>query len=234
MTMKGKQPMPRYYGKNIVRHAQKKFFQRKAMEAEREKRLDDLRAEERLYEAEKRTDEYERGERDHLSIKGRRGAMRRKDVKTVISYYFGIPAMRVLLEDERAELEDEYDGLHGTPVDGTPHSSTPGNPTETLAVRVDARNVRNRLEEISVRDHVLVMDREIIQGCLDILKGEYKRLIFSRYRDRCSWARLAVQNGVPDRTVRRWHDKALDRLGEALEEAPMGDEILGRASRARV
>ena len=204
--MKGKQPMPRYYGKNIVRHAQKKFFQRKAMEAEREKRLDDLRAEERLYEAE----------------------------KTVISYYFGIPAMRVLLADERAELEDEYDGLHGTPVDGTPHSSTPGNPTETLAVRVDARNVRNRLEEISVRDHVLVMDREIIQGCLDILKGEYKRLIFSRYRDRCSWARLAVQNGVPDRTVRRWHDKALDRLGEALEEAPMGDEILGRASRARV
>ena len=160
--------------------------------------------------------------------------MRRKDVKTVISYYFGIPAMRVLLEDERAELEDEYDGLHGTPVDGTPHSSTPGNPTETLAVRVDARNVRNRLEERSVRDHVLVMDREIIQGCLDILKGEYKRLIFSRYRDRCSWARLAVQNGVPDRTVRRWHDKALDRLGEALEEAPMGDEILGRASRARV
>ena len=66
LTVKGKQPMPRYYGKNIVRHAQKKFFQRKAMEAERERRLDDLRDEKRLYEAEKRTDEYERGERDHL------------------------------------------------------------------------------------------------------------------------------------------------------------------------
>ncbi len=64
--------------------------------------------------------------------------MRRKDVKTVIAYYFGIPAMRVLLADERAELEDEYNGLHGTSVDGVPHSSTPGNPTETLAVRVDA------------------------------------------------------------------------------------------------
>jgi len=38
--------------------------------------------------------------------------MRRKDVKTVIAYYFGIPAMRVLLADERAELEDEYNGLH--------------------------------------------------------------------------------------------------------------------------
>ena len=103
-----------------------------------------------------------------------------------------------------------------------------------LAERASERNVRNRLEEISVRDRVLVMDREMIQGCLDILKGEYKRLIFSRYRDRYSWARLSVQNSVPDRTIRRWHDKALDRMGEALEEVPMADELLSRASRARV
>lgn len=159
--------------------------------------------------------------------------MQRKDVKTVIAYYFGIQAMRALLADERAELEDEYDGLRGTSYDGAPHSSTPGKPTEELAMRVDARNVWNRLEEISVRDHVLVRDREIIQGCFDVLKGEYKRLIFSRYRDKYSWARIAVQNGVPDRTVRWWHDKAVDRMGEALEEVPMMDELLGRASRAR-
>ena len=38
--MKGKKQMPRYYGKNIVQHAQKKFLQRKAMEANREKRRD--------------------------------------------------------------------------------------------------------------------------------------------------------------------------------------------------
>lgn len=63
--MKRRQPMPSYYGKNIVQHAQKKFLQRKATEACRERR-DDLRDERRLYEAEKRTDEYERGERDHL------------------------------------------------------------------------------------------------------------------------------------------------------------------------
>ena len=160
--------------------------------------------------------------------------MRRKDVKQVIAYYFGIPAMRALLEEERVELEDEYDGSRGVSLDGAPHSSTPGKPTETLALRADARNVRNRLEEITVRDHVLVMDREIIQGCLDALKGEYKRLIFAKYRDGYSWARIAAQNGVSDRTARWRHDKAVDRLGEVLEEAPMMDEILGRASRARV
>ena len=159
--------------------------------------------------------------------------MRRKDVKKVIAYYFGIPAMRALLADERAELEDEYNGLRGTSYDGAPHSSTPGKPTEELAARVDARNVWNRLEEISVRDHVLVRDREIIQGCLDVLKGEYKKLLFSKYRDKYSWAWIEAQSGVPGRTVRWKHDKAVDRLGEALEEVPMVDELLGRASRAR-
>ena len=66
MKGRSKHPMPGYYGKNIVQHAQRKFLQRKALEADREKRLDDLRADTALYEAEKRSDEYERGERDHL------------------------------------------------------------------------------------------------------------------------------------------------------------------------
>ena len=67
--MKGKKQMPRYYGKNIVQHAQKRFLRRKALEADQEKRRErreELRADLRLYEAEKRSDEYERGERDHL------------------------------------------------------------------------------------------------------------------------------------------------------------------------
>lgn len=64
--MSRKKQMPSYYGKNIAQHAQKRFFRRKALEADRKQRLDDLRADTALYEAEKRSDEYERGERDHL------------------------------------------------------------------------------------------------------------------------------------------------------------------------
>lgn len=51
---------------------------------------------------------------------------------------------------------------------------------------------------------------------------------------------LFIQNaylsplGVTERTAKRWGERALDRLGEALEEVSMPDEILGRASRARV
>ncbi len=160
--------------------------------------------------------------------------MRRKDVKTVIAYYYGIPAMRAELAVERAELENEYNGLRGTSLDGMPHSPMPGKPTEELAERVVTKNVWGRLEAISVRVRVLETDLEKIQGCLDALKGEYKRLILYHYQNGYSWAKIALKFGVPERTIYRMNDKALDRLGELLEETPMVEEILGRASRARV
>lgn len=160
--------------------------------------------------------------------------MRRNDVKKIIAYYYGIPAMRRLLDAERADLESEYDGLRGTSMDGMPHGSAPGKPTEALAERADALHVWNRLEAIDVRGHVLSMDWELICGCLDVLNGEYKKLITMRYRDKHSWVKMSVRAGVAEKTIRRRHDRAMERLGEALDNAPMIDEVLGRASRARV
>jgi len=160
--------------------------------------------------------------------------MRRKDVKMVIAYYFEIPAMRAELAVERAELEDEYNGLRGTSLDGMPHSSTPGKPTEELAAKAEENNTWGRIQEINVKIQVLQADAAAIRRCLDVLKCEYKRLILFRYQDKYSWARIAVQNGVPDSTVRGWHDRALDRLGEALDGELMPEELLGRALRARV
>lgn len=160
--------------------------------------------------------------------------MRRKDVKTIIAYFYGIPAQRRELDQQRAELEDEYNGLRGMSMDGMPHSSTPGKPMEALVERVDARGVWGELEAVAVKAHVLEADREKIQDCLNAINGEYTRLIFYRYRDKCSWVKIAVKLGITERTAKRWNDRALDRLGEALEEVSMPDEILGRASRARV
>ena len=160
--------------------------------------------------------------------------MRRKDVKTIIAYFYGIPAMRRMLADEQAELEDEYNGLRGTSYDGMPHSSTPGKPVEKLAERAVAGNVWGKLEAVAVRLHVLEADREKIQDCMNAINSEYTRIIFYRYRDKYSWVKIAVMLGVTERTAKRRGEKALDRLGEALEEVSMPDEILGRASRARV
>lgn len=160
--------------------------------------------------------------------------MRRKQVKTIIAYYSGIPGMVKLLDRERLELEDEYNGLRGTPLDGMPHSRTPGKPTEELAIRMDAKNTWARIQEIGVKTQVLHMDAAIIRDCLDALNGRYKNLVCMKYLNGYSWAKISVSLGAPDGTIRRWNDRALERLGEILEDAPMASEILGRASRARV
>ena len=77
--------------------------------------------------------------------------MRRKQVKTIIGYYGGISGMVKLLNSERLDLEDEYNGLRGTSYDGMPHSSTPGKPTEELAVRMDAERTWARIQEIDIK-----------------------------------------------------------------------------------
>ena len=160
--------------------------------------------------------------------------MQSKNVKTIIRYYYGIPEMQNLLRREREDLEDEYNGLRGMEMDGVPHGTSSGKPVEALAEHLDGNNVRNRLEENSIKAQVLSTDSEVIRDCLDALNGRYKRVVSMRYRDGYSWARLAVRMEAPDSTVRRWHDRAIQRVGEALEDMPMVDELLGRASRARV
>lgn len=61
--------------------------------------------------------------------------MRRNSAENIVLYYKAIPGMVKLLKQERTELEGEYDSLRGTSYDGMPYGSTPGKPTEALAIR---------------------------------------------------------------------------------------------------
>lgn len=65
------------------------------------------------------------------------------------------------------------------------------------------------------------------------LSGKYKSILQLRHKCHHSWANISVRMGAPDSTVRSWHDKAVLCLGEALDEVPMAEELLERASRAR-
>ena len=78
--------------------------------------------------------------------------MRSDTVKHIVKYYGGIPEAIKLLKRERDALEDEYNGLGGLAMDGMPHSSAPGNPTEALAVRVIENGVKNWENEGEVAD----------------------------------------------------------------------------------
>lgn len=90
-----------------------------------------------------------------------------------------------------------------------------------------------RSQEVAIKIQVLESDAEAIQSCIDLLNGKYKRIIRMRYLNKYSWAGVSIRTETSESTVRNWHDRAMDRLREALEEMPMADEILGRASRAR-
>lgn len=103
--------------------------------------------------------------------------MRSETVKHIVKYYGGIPEDIKLLKRERDALEDEYNGLGGLAMDGMPHSSAPGNPTEALAVRVIENGVKNRLQEIGVQVAVLEGDAANIRGALDAVNGKYKSVM---------------------------------------------------------
>lgn len=160
--------------------------------------------------------------------------MLQKNAETIILYYRDIAGMRRLLLQERRELEDEYCGLKGVSMDGAPRGGSTGKPVEGQMIAMEESGAAARLREIGKRIDELDADKQRIQRALDALNGRYKRALKMRYLDGYSWAKISVRIGASDSTVRRWNDKALSRLGKALEEGGEVRGILDRASRARV
>ena len=154
--------------------------------------------------------------------------MQFESVKHIAQYYKAIPGMLRLLQQEREELEGNYYGLRGLAYDGTPHSSSPGKPTEEAGLRALESGVGDRLAEIKANEMVLSADAAAIRGCLDAVNGRYKQVILMRYVRGYSWAKTGVRMNAPDSTVRNWHERAMERFGEALEELPGAAELAAR------
>lgn len=117
--------------------------------------------------------------------------MQFESVKHIAQYYKAIPGMLRLLQQEREELEGNYYGLRGLAYDGTPHSSSPGKPTEEAGLRALESGVGDRLAEIKANETVLSADAAAIRGCLDAVNGRYKQVILMRYVRGYSWAKRA-------------------------------------------
>ena len=136
--------------------------------------------------------------------------MRYGSVKHIALYYKAIPGMLRLMRQERAELEGNYYGLRGL-----------------------ENGVSERLAEIAETERVLSEDEACIRACLDALNGKYKEVIVMRYVRGYSWAKISARLGTADSTARDWHTRAMERLGEVLEELPEAEALARRASRAR-
>ena len=159
--------------------------------------------------------------------------MRYGSVKHIALYYKAIPGMLRLLRQERAELEGNYYGLRELACDGMPRGSSPGKPTEESGLRALENGVSERLAEIEETERVLSGDEACIRACLDALNGKYKEVIVMRYVRGYSWAKISARLGTADSTARDWHTRAMERLGEVLEELPEAAALARRASRAR-
>ena len=158
--------------------------------------------------------------------------MRMQDVKAVIMYYRDIPEMKKLLIQERRELEDEYCGLKGVSMDEAPRGGSTGKPVEGQMIAMEESGAAARLRDIGKLTGELEADRQRVQCAIDALNGRYKRVLKMRYLGGYSWAKISVQIGASDSTVRRWHDKALLCLGKAMEESGEVNGILARSFRA--
>lgn len=159
--------------------------------------------------------------------------MRFEEVKYIAKYYKAIPGMLKLLRQERADINNEYGGLHGMDMDGMPHGTTPGKPVEALCINAIENLYADELQRIEQREKELFADQATIRACLDSLNSKYKGIVMMRYVFGYSWGKISTRLSVPDSTARSWHDKAIIRLGEALEEKPGWEDILSRATRAR-
>ena len=104
---------------------------------------------------------------------------------------------------------------------------------ELAASRAVELGAWERAGEIGVKLEVLEGDAAAVRACLDGLCGRYKRVLEMRHRFGYSWGKISVKLGVPDSTARNWYHKAVLCLWEALDDVPMAEELVGRASRAR-
>lgn len=160
--------------------------------------------------------------------------MQRKEAQTIVLYFYAIPGMVAVLNRERREIEEDYYSLRGVSMDGMPHGTTPGKPVESVAIALEESGAADRLREIGNRVGELEADRREIQAVIDGLNSRYNSILNMKYLHGYSWGATSARLGVPDSTIRHWHDKALEKLGKELESLPKKQEILNRASRARV
>lgn len=132
--------------------------------------------------------------------------MNTEQVKTILRYFYGISGQTALLCWEH----DKWRSLHGS--------------SDLVSATASGQ-----LDRITVKTFVLHADAATVQAALDCLQSKDQRLLAFRYRNGYTWNKIAGCWGVPMRTVHRWHRKALERLGNILEDTPMIQELLLRA-----
>jgi DNA-directed RNA polymerase specialized sigma24 family protein len=159
----------------------------------------------------------------------------KESAKNIAIYFANIPDMLNYERTWKQKIEDEYyNNLKSPSLEGMPHGASVGRPTETQGIKAAEANAGSALKTEIERIELLQRDMEQIKAAIDGMNGKYKKVILWRHINEYSWTKISILFSQPESTVRYWYDKALERLGEILEnDVVLVADLEQRASRAR-
>lgn len=160
--------------------------------------------------------------------------MDKKDAEAIMRYYAQLPRMIRDTERELAELEQEYNPLRSAGMDGMPKAAGNGDSTADLATKLADRDMLGRIHAAETKIIVMRQDRDDIENALREVHSVHKTILVCRYVKGHSWAATAIRAGYSASHARRLKGRALEMLGNALDEGPMPGELAARARDARI
>lgn len=161
--------------------------------------------------------------------------MRAEDVKAILAYTADIPRLLHMADAELEQLDEDYNCLHGIDMDGMPHGTTPGKPTENLAEKLASDPLRAyRIAELKAKKRVWLEDAVIVRGEIARMGSVAQRILNERFIIGRSWEDTAAATGWSISTTKRKGVAALYLLGQRLDLMPGKAALLARARDARI
>jgi RNA polymerase sigma factor (sigma-70 family) len=119
--------------------------------------------------------------------------------------------------DQRIQLEQaELDNLRtlaasvGSP--GFEEHYNPNRPTDAPFVKTLER-IWEMEQKISAElDQLLLLKQDILTVLSKVDDVDERLILTYRYLQNMSWSEISIELGVSDRTIRRWHERALSHV----------------------
>lgn len=130
--------------------------------------------------------------------------------------------------DQRIQLDQaELDNLKtlaasvGSP--GFDEHNNPNRPTDAPFVKTLER-IWEMEQKISTELSQLILLKQEILKVLSMVNDVDERLVLTyRYLKNMSWSEISIELGVSDRTIRRWHERALTHVVVPESAEEMGE-----------
>lgn len=160
--------------------------------------------------------------------------MELKDAEAVMLYYAQLPRMIRETTRELGELEEQYNPIRSAGMDGMPKAVGNGDRTADLATKMADRDALGRIRAVETRLVVMRQDRDDIERALREVHRVHKTILVCHYVKGHTWTATAIQAGYSQSHTRRLKSRALEMMGNALDEGPMPGELVARARDAHI